>query len=92
MLNVVTGNLDRPGGAMFTRPAAGTSNTRGTPGQGKGVKLGRWQSRVRGWTRSSASCRCACLAEEIDTPGEAQIRALITFAGNPVLCTPNAAG
>ena len=41
-------------------------------------------------TRSSASCPVACLAEEIDTPGDGQIRALFTFAGNPVLSTPNA--
>jgi anaerobic selenocysteine-containing dehydrogenase len=90
VLNVVTGNLDRPGGAMFTLPAAGTSNTRGTPGQGKGVKLGRWQTRVRGIDEVYGELPCACLAEEIDTPGESQIRALFTFAGNPVLSTPNA--
>ncbi len=90
VLNVVTGNLDRPGGAMFTRPAAGTSNTRGTPGQGKGVKLGRWQTRVRGVDEVFGELPCACLAEEIDTPGDSQIRALLTFAGNPVLSTPNA--
>jgi anaerobic selenocysteine-containing dehydrogenase len=34
---------------------------------------------------------CACLAEEIETPGDGQIRALITVAGNPVLSTPNGA-
>jgi anaerobic selenocysteine-containing dehydrogenase len=31
----------------------------------------------------------ACLAEEIDTPGDGQIRALITMAGNPAVSTPN---
>ena len=31
VLNTCTGNLDRPGGAMFTRAAAGASNTRGAP-------------------------------------------------------------
>ena len=48
VLNVLTGNLDRPGGAMFTRAAAGARNTRGQPGRGRGVRIGRWQSRVRG--------------------------------------------
>src|SRR4029450_9495264 len=31
----------------------------------------------------------ACLAEEIETPGEGQVRALITVAGNPAVSTPN---
>jgi anaerobic selenocysteine-containing dehydrogenase len=48
VLNVLTGNLDRPGGAMFPKAAAGAGNTRGAAGSGKGVQLGRWHSRVRG--------------------------------------------
>lgn len=32
-----------------------------------------------------------CLAEEIETPGQDQIRALITVASNPVLSSPNGA-
>ena len=48
VLNALTGNLDRPGGAMFTRAAAGASNTRGTPRVGRGLKLHRRHSRVRG--------------------------------------------
>ncbi|HEY3241156.1 MAG TPA: molybdopterin-dependent oxidoreductase, partial [Acidimicrobiia bacterium] len=48
VLNVLTGNLDRPGGAMFATAAAGAANTRGRPGTGRGVTLGRWTSRVRG--------------------------------------------
>jgi anaerobic selenocysteine-containing dehydrogenase len=91
VLNVLTGNLDRPGGAMFPKAAAGSPNTRGTPGRGKGVTLGRWQSRVRGLSELFGELPVACLAEEIDTPGEGQVRALITLAGNPVLSTPNAA-
>ena len=60
-------------------------------GSGKGVRLGRWHSRVRGLAGDrSASCRWRCLAEEIDTPGEGQVRALITVAGNPLVSTPNA--
>ncbi|HET8621611.1 MAG TPA: molybdopterin-dependent oxidoreductase [Acidimicrobiales bacterium] len=90
VLNAVTGNLDRPGGAMFTTAAAGASNTRGTPRVGRGVKLGRRHSRVRGLPETLGELPVACLAEEIDTPGEGQVRALVTVAGNPVLSTPNA--
>ena len=89
VLNILTGNLDRPGGAMFTRAAAGASNTRGAPGVGRGVRLGRRHSRVRGLPESLGELPAVCLAEEIDTPGEGQVRALVTVAGNPVLSTPN---
>ena len=89
VLNVLTGNLDREGGAMFTLAAAGQRNSTGTPGQGRGVRLGRWQSRVRGLDEAFGELPVACLAEEIDTPGEGQVRALITMAGNPVVSTPN---
>ncbi|MGH2978560.1 MAG: molybdopterin-dependent oxidoreductase [Solirubrobacterales bacterium] len=89
VLNVLTGNLDRPGGAMFTKAAAGAANTRGTRGQGKGFRLGRWRTRVRGLPEALSEFPVACLAEEIDTPGEGQIRALFTFAGNPAVSTPN---
>ena len=91
VLNVLTGNLDRPGGAMFPRPAAGSPNTSGEPGRGRGAQLGRWQSRVRGLDEVFGELPVACLAEEIDTPGEGQIRALLTIAGNPVVSTPNSA-
>ena len=91
MLNALTGNLDRPGGAMFTKAAAaGAANTRGTPRVGRGVKLHRRRSRVRGLPETLGELPVACLAEEIDTPGEGQVRALVTVAGNPVLSTPNA--
>jgi anaerobic selenocysteine-containing dehydrogenase len=90
VLNVITGNLDRPGGAMFTKAAAGASNTRGTPGVGRGIRLHRHRSRVRGAPETMGELPAACLAEEIDTPGEGQVRALVTVAGNPVVSTPNA--
>ena len=89
VLNVATGNLDRPGGAMFPRAAAAQANSTGTPGSGRGVKLGRWTSRVRGLPETFGELPVACLAEEIDTPGEGQVRALITMAGNPATSTPN---
>jgi anaerobic selenocysteine-containing dehydrogenase len=89
VLNTVTGNLDAPGGAMFPKPSAGLSNTKGEPGRGRGARFGRWASRVRGLGEVFGELPVACLAEEIDTPGEGQVRALITVAGNPVLSTPN---
>ena len=91
VLNALTGNLDREGGAMFARAAAGASNTIGPPGRGRGFASGRWQSRVRGAPEVFGELPVACLAEEIETPGEGQVRALITVAGNPVLSTPDGA-
>jgi anaerobic selenocysteine-containing dehydrogenase len=89
VLNVVTGNLDRPGGVMFPLPSAGLSNTKGAPGRGRGAALHRWTSRVRGLGEVFGELPVACLAEEIQTPGDGQVRALITVAGNPVVSTPN---
>ena len=89
VLNVITGNLDRPGGAMFPRAAAGARNTQGEPGSGRGIRLGRWSSRVRGLAESLGELPAVCLAEEIETPGDGQVRALITLAGNPARSTPN---
>src|SRR2546421_533015 len=89
VLNVVTGNLDRPGGAMFPRAAAGQPNSTGAPGRGRGVKVGRWHSRVRGLPEAYGELPVVCLAEEIDTPGDGQVRALVTIAGNPAVSTPN---
>jgi anaerobic selenocysteine-containing dehydrogenase len=88
VLNAVTGNLDRPGGAMWSRPA--TESPRSGDGVGRGARFGRWSSRVRNAPEVFGELPAACLAEEIETPGEGQIRALITIAGNPVVSTPNA--
>src|SRR4051812_11205979 len=89
VLNVLTGNLDREGGAMFTLAAAGQANARGEGGRGRGVATGRWQSRVRGLPEVYGELPVVCLAEEIDTPGDGQVRALISVGGNPALSTPN---
>lgn len=91
VLNVVTGNLDRPGGAMFPHAPAFAANTVGTPGVGRGVRTGRRHSRVRGAPEVQAELPVACFAEEIETPGKGQVRALISIAGNPALSTPNGA-
>jgi anaerobic selenocysteine-containing dehydrogenase len=89
VINVLTGHLDQPGGAMFTRPATGSPHTRGAGGRGKGVRFGRRYSRVRQAPEIYGELPAACLAEEIETAGDGQVRALITIAGNPVLSTPN---
>jgi anaerobic selenocysteine-containing dehydrogenase len=89
VLNVLTGNLDREGGAMFPLAAAGQSNA--TAGRRRGFVHGRWHSRVRGLPEVMSELPVATLADEILTPGEGQVRALITVGGNPCLSTPNAA-
>ena len=90
VLNVLTGNLDRPGGAMFAKPATGSGNTGGTAGKGRGVRFGRRQLRVRGLPEFFGELPVVCLAEEIETPGDGQVRALLTVAGNPAVSTPDA--
>ncbi|MGW8728226.1 molybdopterin oxidoreductase family protein [Streptomyces sp. NPDC055808] len=87
VLNVLTGNLDRPGGALF--PLSATDRAPGPAGPGKGFALGRWHSRVGGHPEVKSELPLAALAEEIETPGEGRIRALIASAANPVLSAPD---
>ena len=85
-LNIVTGNLDREGGSMFPTPAADIAPL------GRmvvGNHHARWRSRVRGLPEFLGALPSAVMAEEIETPGEGQIKALVCIAGNPVLSTPN---
>lgn len=89
VVNVLAGNLDREGGAMFTRPAAGAANTHGTPGKGRGVRFGRRRSRVRDLPEFYGEFPVVALADEITTTGDGQVRAFVTIAGNPVLSTPD---
>ena len=86
VLNALTGNLDRAGGAMFPEPLAAQTAPGATP---RAWSPGRWHSRVRGLPEALGELPVACLSEEIETPGEGQIRALITVAGNPARSTPN---
>ena len=87
VLNIVTGNLDRPGGAMFTLPAFDPVKApRSLAPRGS---YARRHTRVRKLPEFSGEFPVAALAEEILTPGEGQIKALVTVAGNPVLSTPN---
>jgi anaerobic selenocysteine-containing dehydrogenase len=90
-LNMLTGQLDRPGGVLFPKAAAFASNTIGTPGRGHGLRTGRWRSRVSGAPEVMGELPMTCLSEEIETPGPGQLRALFTIATNPVLSAPNGA-
>jgi anaerobic selenocysteine-containing dehydrogenase len=87
VLNIVTGNLDREGGSMFTTPAADVVD--GATRLGQAGHFDVWRSRVRGLPEFGGELPVAVLAEEIETPGDGQVRALVTLAGNPVLSTPN---
>lgn len=89
VLSIITGNFDKRGGDMFTTPAAGGASTRGAAGKGKGFQTGRGHSRVSKKPEVLGEYPVAVLGEEILTPGENQIRAAITVAGNPVLSTPH---
>jgi anaerobic selenocysteine-containing dehydrogenase len=89
VLNTLTGHLDTEGGMLFAKSAAFASNTAGKPGTGKGVSTGRHHARVSGAPEVFGELPITCLAEEIETPGEGQIRALITVATNPVLSSPD---
>ena len=90
VVNILTGNFDRPGGIMFGKPIAWGVNSLPLPDFADGVELGRWKSRVRGIPEVLGQVPVSCMAEEIDTPGPGQIRALVTIAGNPVISAPGA--
>jgi anaerobic selenocysteine-containing dehydrogenase len=82
VLNIVSGNFDRPGGAMFPKPPVDVTSLQPP------TQRGRWRSRTRGTPEFMGELPAATLAEEIETPGDGQVRALVTLAGNPVLSSP----
>jgi anaerobic selenocysteine-containing dehydrogenase len=83
VLNVITANLDAPGGAMFARPAHEQPRSR------RQFQVGRWATRVRQLPERRGELPVSALAEEILEPGDGKIRAMITIAGNPILSTPD---
>ena len=89
VLNILTGNLDRPGGALF--PQAATDKTPRPAGPGRGFALGRWHSRVSRHPEAKGELPLSALAEEIDTATEGgePVRALLAVAANPVLSAPD---
>jgi anaerobic selenocysteine-containing dehydrogenase len=90
VLNYLTGNLDREGGAMFPLAAVGQRNSAGTGPTGRGMAVHRWASRATGRPEVIGELPVVALTEEITTPGEGQVRALVTVAGNPLVSTPDA--
>jgi anaerobic selenocysteine-containing dehydrogenase len=82
VLNIISGNFDRPGGAMFPKPPVDVSSLQPP------TQRGRWRSRIRGTPEFMGELPAATLAEEIETPGGEQVRALVTLAGNPVRSSP----
>ena len=86
-LNFACGRLDEPGGMMFTTPAVDVERLAKLVGLATG--FGRWRSRVRGLLEYGGELPVAALAEEIETEGPGQVRALLVSAGNPVLSTPD---
>lgn len=86
VLNTVTGRLDAVGGAMFTQPAVEVVRRGGGLGS---ARIGRWRSRVRALPEYAGEFPVSALAEEMETVGTGQVRALVTHAGNPVLSAPN---
>jgi anaerobic selenocysteine-containing dehydrogenase len=86
VLNLACGRIDAEGGAMFTKPAVDLMHA---DQRSSRPRFGRWKSRVRGLPEFAGELPVAALAEEIETAGPGQVRALLTHAGNPVLSTPN---
>ncbi|MBA8804039.1 anaerobic selenocysteine-containing dehydrogenase [Nocardioides ginsengisegetis] len=84
-LNLLTGNVDREGGLLFPEPAVDAVG-RGIIGRGH---FDIWRSRVRGIPEYGGELPVSVMREEIETPGDGQIRAVLTVAGNPVLSTPD---
>ncbi|HVQ84290.1 MAG TPA: molybdopterin dinucleotide binding domain-containing protein, partial [Mycobacterium sp.] len=89
VINILIGHFDTPGGAMLPKPAAWSITAQPLPGlEGGAPEFGRWHTRVRGAKEVLGQAPVSCMAEEIATPGDGQLKALITVAGNPVLSTP----
>ena len=83
-LNILSGNFDTEGGAMFANPAVNVSSKKSPV-----IRFGRWHSRVRNLPEYGGELPSSTLAEDILEPGEGQIKALVTSCGNPVLSVPN---
>ncbi|WP_280411044.1 molybdopterin oxidoreductase family protein [Nocardia asiatica] len=83
-INAVTGNLDRAGGQMFATPPIDAARyAKYLP-----VGHGAWTDRSGTYKSFRSELPVAALAEEMLTEGPGRIRAMITYAGNPVLSTP----
>jgi formate dehydrogenase len=86
-LNVVTGNLDRPGGSVFARPPIDFTALASRLGL---ATFDTYRSRVGDLPEVLGQMAAPLMAAEIETPGPGQLRALIVSAGNPLLSVPGA--
>ncbi|MFE8699378.1 molybdopterin-dependent oxidoreductase [Cytobacillus sp. FJAT-54145] len=87
LLNILTGNLDRKGGVLFPKPAAGGRNIGKTPRKKETYRFGRFSGEVRGLPEVLGELPTSCMADEIE--GSDTLKAFITIAGNPILSSPN---
>jgi formate dehydrogenase len=85
-LNAVTGNLDRPGGAVFGRPAVPIDEVAERFGL---ATYGKTRARFGDFPDVIGNLPAALMPREIETPGERQVHALFVSAGNPVLSVPD---
>ncbi|XDD51910.1 molybdopterin oxidoreductase family protein [Leptospira sp. WS92.C1] len=88
LVNIFSGNLDKTGGAMFTLPAVDPIDPKGALKSSPG-SFNSFQTRVRKLPEFGEELPVSALSEEMLTPGEGQIKAFVSSAGNPVLSTPN---
>src|SRR3546814_10154762 len=72
---------------MWSRPVAPLVDILATLPEGMPVVMGK--SLVRGVPAVLGQFPASCMAEEISTPGEGQIKGLLTFAANPALSSPD---
>ena len=87
VINILTGNLDREGGVMFTKPAfdiVAIGALSGDTGS-----FDRYRSRVHGYPEFGGEFPVTTLADEMLTPGKGQVKAFVSHAGNPVLSCPD---
>ena len=85
LINILTGNLDRPGGVMFPSAAAPVTALGGS----RPFQFGRWKSRVSGQPEVGGMIPSSTMAEEMLTPGEGQVRAMILLMTNPLRSAAN---
>ena len=88
VINALTGNLDSEGGLMWGKPIAWSA---ALAPRDQPIEFGKFHSRVRGAPEVMGQFPVSCMAEEIATPGEGQLKALVTVAGNPVISAPDSA-
>ncbi len=89
VINILTGNFDKEGGMLFPKAAAFAFNTKGKPGQGRGVPVGRRRARASGAPDVMGEFPVSTIADEIKGDGEKRLRAMFSVAANPVLSSPD---